>query len=1534
MDTAGPISAGVIYRIGVSFDDTDAMAKYNSFKEKMKGSAVNVTFKVTGLTDRTIGNLNRAVPALEKLRAVAGTPLNINVSFGRIPTDAQILRLQRLPPILAEIRAAIGTGPLIVNVDVRGTAAAIAATQKVQAATAAIPMAVDTANAKLPAGLAKMEQVFSRTINRLQFMVTAFALTFAAEMVGQSVEEAAKLESELRGLDITATRLGQSGAKSLAVFTGNLDGLRFRADDAAKALNRLYTVGLKPPPEQLTQLKGMAVGGAALFGGTASENLEKISVAAERMSTRTLRGMGIVFDAKVAQEVYAASIGKTTKTMTESEHIQAFWNGMMSSGGVKALEAAAKLDTMYKTLQEGQTTLFRAKVAFGDVIGEGLVPLVSNLNKLDDSGLKTTARFTILVASTAAWTAGLGMLIQALGYAGLKLAAFRDLQAATATAQAYSNAVTGGTFMGPLAVGAESAAITGARNAAAAQAAAQAPVVAAMGWGALAAAVLGVVAAYQEWNREQALSNKLLLDQAQAGIQFNQYLISMNVQTAKAAQSQAALQSAISGVHTNAGGRALMMEQINSTKSYTTELIAQVASMGLNKDAAANLTAQLQKLGTDGQQAYITKLQAMDRATLTSKGALDSIARTAGDTLVKAMLDANVAMAAARVEMQRTALEGGGAWQHAGRNIVLALGAVIDTIVELGKRFLALNAVIDGSAMKLGAAFMPWDAGNKLRGAGDALVKEGWKDLTSPVKILAPGSKGYGWGLWAESMNVAPGAEAAMAAAQADLKVQQAARDNYKYLPNDLEPTGAEKAGKSIPDWKRAGLGNAKQWDVVKDIIAEGVRRGASREEIIAALETGSAESTFTNIPHGDRFHPDAPGVFQQWAKAGYGGGTAWGVIAGGASNQAREFYERYEQEKDWRGRPIDAANMTPAQRAQAVQGSAFLSGSNYQAKAAQANRLADFWATDANATIKVKTQTLEELSKQVLASLDAQVASFKGIKEVGPRFGPGGWRGSSGSGLDLFLDAAGQPAAAQTNLKDMERAAQFSKLQDDNFAAVKLNIDQIVAERDAHAKYKFGLDTATDAQQIYAEFLKSTTEKMTDSQHALLAADSRVVAARLKIAQQDETQAQTALFQYQQSNASYQARLAEARTRNVGKKGEIGLNASYSSLQAMIQQASTIDPNSPEAAALYSAIQNANVGLADQMAAFRPKVKHGKLGQYDALGTSLDPSVNAALARIDPGPRMAARLNSIVDGMGNMVQSMSQHLDTGSAALGTAMISAAQGIVNIITAVAARLGVSGAVAGLASRTVGFAGNGGGGGSGPGGGRGRSASVAAKLRRGASDAGTVNVPYPFVPADLGPSGAGNFGESGTQPGVGQMGGEFFLGAGGNPMGTLAWFALQGLGGAPGGGTLGPSGMGMAMSASGAGGGGGPFGGMSQGSDSTLMALLSILGRSNPKNIGRNMITGLLGMVTQDLSGLGPGGAIAGALLNFGANTLLNKDQALPTRDKNPVDVRLVEDLTKGIDYVAVRDKDELLFARAQAQRFDQWSMASVTGRHG
>ena len=136
------------------------------------------------------------------------------------------------------------------------------------------------------------------------------------------------------------------------------------------------------------------------------------------------------------------------------------------------------------------------------------------------------------------------------------------------------------------------------------------------------------------------------------------------------------------------------------------------------------------------------------------------------------------------------------------------------------------------------------------------------------------------------------------------------------------EPAGTAQAaeGPAAPDTR------TEREKIADQVIAEGKRRGISDKGIKAAVMTALAETDLQNLDHG--MDGDNAGIMQQRDNGG------WGTLEDrkDPTRAAGMFYDKLDD--------FDYNSMTEAQAAQKVQQSGTADGSNYAAKAAEADEI------------------------------------------------------------------------------------------------------------------------------------------------------------------------------------------------------------------------------------------------------------------------------------------------------------------------------------------------------------------------------------------------------------------------------------------------------------------------------------------------------------------------------------------------------------------------------------------------------------------
>lgn len=538
--------------------------------------------------------------------------------------------------------------------------------------------------------MGRLGDVYSRTFSRLEFLLTALIAGFATDVIVSSAKDFAALDAQLRGTEIAATRAGLSYDDLIGkLTTANRETGNFalRQKEAADALNKLLIGGLQPTAKEIERQKQIALGAATLFGEDPSKLFERFSAAGLRQSTRILDDLGIVLRVKQAQEAYAESLGKTAKELTALEKNQAFYKAALQATGTEALIAASKLETPFLVLERAENQIDRFRLALGSEILSAILPTAQGINEIKQETIDSTAEFIVFtarVAGTVAALRGLDLLLTGLT---ARMAAFRAAQAGLA---ATDGLLAGGGLTGT-ALRSERAL----RATQAAQVAAGAAGLRTLGvWGLIAGAVLGVVAAFDDYNQRLQDATERQTDFVQTGLKMQQFLQTAGFGTSVEFEANQTSQRLL-----GAGASPAVASTVSDVSASATNLLND-----LEKQADAWESAGV---GADGYREAIeaAREQVTEMITRVEEGAkagvdfgddmkgvsdiIDSTLKPTFDDLIDQY---EIAALAAEDNEARTRT-----WvQNVGQYIVGAGALIQDMLVQLGADFSAAVDVATG----------------------------------------------------------------------------------------------------------------------------------------------------------------------------------------------------------------------------------------------------------------------------------------------------------------------------------------------------------------------------------------------------------------------------------------------------------------------------------------------------------------------------------------------------------------------------------------------------------------------------------------------------------------------------------------------------------------------------------------------------------------------------------------------------------------------------------------------------------------------
>lgn len=190
----------------------------------------------------------------------------------------------------------------------------------------------------------------------------AFRSTFEA------LDRAQVVEGVTKGFENLQKQAGLTADESLNKLRSATQGLVSDFDLMQQA-NQAAQLGLDPT--NLDVMAEAATKLGAAVGRTAQEAFTDLITGVGRASPLILDNLGITIKAAEAQEIYAASIGKTVSQLTEEEKARAFQEAAL----IKITQKAAELDDVQ--LNAGQSAT-RLRAAYRNLIDEFLEAINTN----------------------------------------------------------------------------------------------------------------------------------------------------------------------------------------------------------------------------------------------------------------------------------------------------------------------------------------------------------------------------------------------------------------------------------------------------------------------------------------------------------------------------------------------------------------------------------------------------------------------------------------------------------------------------------------------------------------------------------------------------------------------------------------------------------------------------------------------------------------------------------------------------------------------------------------------------------------------------------------------------------------------------------------------------------------------------------------------------------------------------------------------------------------------------------------------------
>lgn len=237
------------------------------------------------------------------------------------------------------------------------------------------------ANRRLKRSYEKLQKSTQRARKGFSMMRGAaigLGSVFAGGIMIDGIKDAAAFQAKLGSLgpSIDETRARIEDLQRAVDYT-------FSKQAIVKAESMLRAFGLQEELELTPKILDVISSKAAKMGITTDYALESMIVALARGSAKWLDNLGIIVKASEAQEVYAATLGKTTKELSENEKTIAFVRqalkemdkdeGKVSDSFKQAAQMSAKLDDAILALKESLVPLAPALVEAIELLAKGAI---------------------------------------------------------------------------------------------------------------------------------------------------------------------------------------------------------------------------------------------------------------------------------------------------------------------------------------------------------------------------------------------------------------------------------------------------------------------------------------------------------------------------------------------------------------------------------------------------------------------------------------------------------------------------------------------------------------------------------------------------------------------------------------------------------------------------------------------------------------------------------------------------------------------------------------------------------------------------------------------------------------------------------------------------------------------------------------------------------------------------------------------------------------------------------------------------------
>lgn len=229
----------------------------------------------------------------------------------------------------------------------------------------------------------------------------AAATIFAVSAAFTALNKAAQFDQVIAGTRILGSEIGKSGDEIVATVQ-RITKSQLSLVDTATQVNGALSAGFST--DQIERLSEVALKASRALGRNLPDSFNRIIRGSAKMEAELLDELGIFTRIEPAVNKYAASVGKSTTSLTNLERRMAFTNSVIEEGERKFNSINTSIPTTSEQLERFASTMQNLATRLGSFIAKTLTPVFEFF-----SGNATAAisAFGLLVALVMGKTASI-----------------------------------------------------------------------------------------------------------------------------------------------------------------------------------------------------------------------------------------------------------------------------------------------------------------------------------------------------------------------------------------------------------------------------------------------------------------------------------------------------------------------------------------------------------------------------------------------------------------------------------------------------------------------------------------------------------------------------------------------------------------------------------------------------------------------------------------------------------------------------------------------------------------------------------------------------------------------------------------------------------------------------------------------------------------------------------------------------------------------------------------------------------------------